>query len=350
MSKTNESVGFAVVGAGFMGKTHSQVVVDHVKNARLVGILDMDRARASELADKHRVKAYAALEEMLGDAAVDAVIVATPHAQHYATALPAAKAGKHLLIEKPMTCTVAHCDEIIAACKAKNLRCVVNYTQRARIGNMKAKELIDSGRLGKVKHIRTYQLVPGGMEFSPPWQQTPENVGILMGHGVHNLDACCWFTGCEIKSVFAKCRILYPEKYPIESTSDVMLTLSDGTVCYVFCCFEMPKPNFPRSEVAHRIVCEKGLIDVDPYDQTRASIEGGEWETIAVQPKIDFMGKGFLDPVRLESYTRILQDLVDAVREGRETKITAWDGRQAVAAAAAAYESSRTGQEIMLPS
>lgn len=350
MSKVNESVGFGIVGAGFMGKTHAQAIVDHVKNARLAGILDADAGRAGELADKHRVKAYASLEEMLDDPAVDAVIVATPHAQHYATARPAAEAGKHLLIEKPMSCTVAHCDEIIAACKAKNLRCAVNYTQRGRIGSMKAKELIDSGRVGKVRHIRTYQMVPGGMEFAPPWQRTPENVGILMGHGVHNLDACRWFTDQEIKSVFAKCRILDPEKYPVESTSDLLLTLADGTVCYLFCCFEMPKPNFPRSEVAHRIVCEKGLIDVDPYDQTRASVDGGDWETIAVQPKIDFMGKGFLDPVRLESYARIIQDLVDAVRKGRETTITAWDGRQAVAAAAAAYESSRTGREIMLPS
>jgi len=175
----------------------------------------------------------------------------------------------------------------------------------------------------------------------------PENIGILFGHGIHNIDVCRWFTGQEIKTVYAKCRNINPQ-YHLEATSDILLTMEDGTVGYILSTFEVIKPGFPRSEIGNRIICEKGLLDIDPYDETRVSIEGGDWETIVVQEKIDFMHKGFLDPVRLESYARIEQDLVDSILKNHETAITAWDGRQAVAAVMACYESSNTGREIVL--
>ncbi|HEO71898.1 MAG TPA: hypothetical protein ENN80_11600 [Candidatus Hydrogenedentes bacterium] len=89
-------------------------------------------------------------------------------------------------------------------------------------------------------------------------------------------------------------------------------------------------------------------MDIDPYDETRIARRGGSWEVLAVQPPIDWAGQGFLDPNRLESYGRLVQDLVDAIGEDRDPPVTGYDGRQAVAAACAAYESSRTGREVWL--
>jgi predicted dehydrogenase len=94
-------------------------------------------------------------------------------------------------------------------------------------------------------------------------------------------------------------------------------------------------------------VGEKGLIDLDAYGELRVAI-GGEWKVVEVQAPIDWAGKGFLDPVRLESYTRQCQDVIDAAIEGREPAVTGRDGRQAVAAALAAYESAKTGKEVVL--
>jgi predicted dehydrogenase len=66
------------------------------------------------------------------------------------------------------------------------------------------------------------------------------------------------------------------------------------------------------------------------------------------QPAVDWAGKGFLDPVRLQSFTRHAQGFIDAVRENRQPPVTGYDGRQAVAAALAAYKSAKTGREIKL--
>jgi predicted dehydrogenase len=147
--------------------------------------------------------------------------------------------------------------------------------------------------------------------------------------------------------VYAKSRSLAGSG-KTEGSSDVLMTLTGGATAYFLCTFELAAPGFPRSQFAYRAICEKGLLDVDAYGEARASVAGGDWETIAVQEKIDWQGKGFLDPVRLEAYIAHVKDFVISIREKRPPQITGWDGRQAVAAALAAYESSKTGKEIIL--
>jgi predicted dehydrogenase len=110
----------------------------------------------------------------------------------------------------------------------------------------------------------------------------------------------------------------------------------------------LPKPSFPRAQFAARIAGEEGLIDLDAYGELRLSVGGGPWEVVQTQAPIDWQGKGFLDPVRLESYTRQCQDFIDACIENRLPSVTGWDGRQAVAAALAAYDSARSGREVVL--
>ncbi len=333
-----------IVGAGFMGQTYAKTIEAMAPNVCLAGVAGGSRAEG--LAARYGVRCYPSYRELAESDGIDLVCIATPHAQHADHALAAIHAGKHVLIDKPMAHSVEACDTILEACREHGVQCSVTFTQRKRIGFVKAKEALDSGELGRVLEIRSYQIVPDGIAGARPWQLLPENLGFLFGHGVHNIDGIRALTGCEIVSVFAKCRSLTGA--PVEATSDVILTMDDGCVHYVFCSFEAPKPGFPRSEVGARIVCERGLIDLDPYDETRASIGGGPWQTLAVQPPIDWAGQGFLDPNRLQTYRDILQDLVDAVVSGREPGISGWDGRQAVAAVRAAYESSKTGTEVRL--
>jgi predicted dehydrogenase len=135
----------------------------------------------------------------------------------------------------------------------------------------------------------------------------------------------------------------------VEGTSMVLMTLTDGTVVSLWCSFQLPKPSFPRSQFTTRIIGEKGMLDLDAYGELRMA-RNGEWELVESQEPIDWQGKGALDPVRLESYTLQCQDFVDAVRDHRPPSIVGWDGRQAVAAALACYESSVAGKEIVLTS
>jgi len=279
---------------------------------------------------------------------VDLVCIGPPHAAHGPQGRAAAAAGKHLLIDKPTATTTAGCDAILDACRKNKVRCEITYTQRERVCNIETKRLLDQGSLGPLRTLHNVQTVPKGMAAVPKWQLDPENIGILMGHGIHNIDQVRWFTGREVAKVYAKIRSFDPQ-YKVDSTSDLMLTLEDGTVFTIFCSFEMPAPGFPRTGGATQAVCERGLIDSDWYGELRVSRGGEPFEVLATQEKIDWQGKGFLDPVRLKTYASVIQRLVEGVREGNIEGASAWDGRQAVAIAEAAYESSRSGNEVALP-
>lgn len=339
-----QTLGVGIIGSGFMGQTYARTVRDMVRRARLVAVAE--GSRAAKLAADYTTEHCESYLELVQRQDVDLVMVATPHALHAEHALAAAGAGKHLLIDKPMACTVAACDAILDVCRTRGLRCGVTFTQRTRVGFAKTLEMLATGRLGAVRHVRTYQIVPDGLRIVPPWQMNADNIGLLFGHGIHNIDAVRALTGQEVRSVFAKARTW--SDAPVDGTSDVLLTMRDGSVHYVFCTFEASKPGFPRSGFGARVICDEGLIDLDGYAETRVSFAGGAWETLAVQPPVDWAGAGFLDPNRLEAYAVLIQDLVDAILEDRAPAITGWDGRQAVAAALAAYESNRTGKEVFL--
>ena len=336
----------AIVGAGFMGQTYARAVATLVTGARLRAITG--GARAPELAREYNVDAEPSLESLLARDDIDIVCIATPHALHGEQALAAANAGKHLLIDKPMATTTAACDAILRACTSNGLRCEITYTQRERTCNFATKRILDSGELGAIRTMHSIQVVPNGMKTTPAWQLDPENVGILMGHGIHNIDQVRWFTGREVAKVFGKLRH-FDTQYRVDSTADLILTLDDGTACTIFCSFEVPAPGIPRTGGATQIVCERGIIDSDWYGELRVSRDGGPWNVEATQEKIDWAGKGFLDPVRLRTYAGIIQRLVDDIAAGKGPEGSGWDGRQAVAIAEAAYESSRTGREVELP-
>jgi len=190
------------------------------------------------------------------------------------------------------------------------------------------------------------ELVATGVGGLPGWQSDPENLGTLFGHAIHNFDRIRWFTGQEIRTVYAKCMSTEPD-VKVEGTSMVLMTLTDGAPASLWASFQVPKPCFPRSQFTTWIIGEKGMIDLDAYGELRVCTEG-EWKVAATQPPIDWQGKGFLDPVRLESYAKQCQAFIDAIAANRPPEVTGWDGRQAVAAALAAYESSDTGGEVTL--
>ena len=345
MTDTNKSLGFGIIGAGFMGQTYARAITTQVRDARLVAIAG--GTRAEQLAHEYGVSAEASVDALLARTDIDAVCIATPHALHGPQGLAAAQAGKHVVIDKPMATTTEACDAILEACESKGLRCEITFTQRERTCNIETRRLIQSGELGRLYSMHNIQIVPNGMKATPKWQLDPENVGVLMGHGVHNIDQVRWFTGQEIVKAFAKIRSFDPQ-YGVDSTSDLVLTLEDGTVCTIFCSFEVAAPGIPRTGGATQVVCERGNIDSDWYGELRVTRDGGPWEVVARQETIDWAGKGFLDPVRLKTYSAIIQRLVDAAIAGEGAGGTGWDGRQSVAVAEAAYESSRTGREIAL--
>jgi UDP-N-acetyl-2-amino-2-deoxyglucuronate dehydrogenase len=113
-------IGVAIVGPGKVAHTHARALT-MTQGARLVAVCGRTPDRTAAFAAQYGVHAYAALDDLLHDREVQAVILCTPHPQHAAQAIAAVQAGKHVLVEKPLATTVADCDRIIAAARAANV-------------------------------------------------------------------------------------------------------------------------------------------------------------------------------------------------------------------------------------
>lgn len=339
-------IGIGVVGCGFMGKTQVETIAKFVRDAKVRAVYDANPEAAESVASYYGLKAEKSLASLLARDDIQAVFIETPHFLHAEQALAAIAAGKHVMIEKPMAHTVELCDEIIRRAEAKGVLVSIVFSQRSRDCNLRAKELITQGAIGRVRQILDFHLLAGGLVKFPKWQSDKENLGILFGHAIHCFDRIRWLTGAEYATVYGKCMSMDPQAV-VEASSMVLMTMTDGTVVTLWSSGELPPPSFPRREFSAMIVGDKGLMDLDAYGELLINTSG-KWEVVVRQAPVDWAGKGFLDPVRLQSFTRHAQGFIDAIREKRQPPVTGWDGRQAVRAALAAYESSRTGREIIL--
>jgi len=339
-----DEIGIGIVGSGFMGRTYAEAFTKYVKYARLVAVTG--GTRAPRLAADYGLVHVSTVEELLARRDIAAVAVASPHLDHARTTIMAAARGLHVLVEKPMATTEADCSAMIEACERAGVNLMVAQTQRFRLVNVTARRLIEEGRIGRVLAIEETQMDTEGLAGQPAWQARAECGGLLLAHGVHNLDRMRWLMGCEPESVFAR-SMAYTPASPIEMSTMALFTFPRGTMGTFWCEWECPPPGFPRSASAARIMGERGLLDLDAYGQLRLGNAAG-WTVVCEQALIDWRGQGSLDPVRMAAYQAQGQEFVDSIREGRPPSVTGRDGRACVRMALAAYKSSQTGQPVAL--
>jgi predicted dehydrogenase len=340
-----KTLGVGLIGSGFMGRTNAETVAKYLKHAKLAAVTG--GSRASVLAQEYGIAAEPDLHALLARKDVDVVMISTPHAAHAAQAIAAAEAGKHILLDKPMATSVADCDRILAAVNKAGVRLMIMYGQRFRDCNIEAHRLVLSGAIGQVTMIQEMQLAGGGLASLPPWQALPENVGTLVGHGVHNIDRIRWITGAEVRSVSAK--VQRDPGSGVELSSMVLMQLTSGAMATLWASWFIAPPAFPHTNSRSLIAGTDGNLDLDAYGELRLGRER-EWTVAAVQPPIDWAGLGALSPVRMEAYRRQHQEFINAVREDREPAVTGKDGRAAVEVAEAAYRSDAEGCTVHLAS
>lgn len=326
-------VGIGIIGAGFMGKTHAEVVRRYCKNARLVAIAG--GSRAPLLAAEYQAACETSVESLLARRDIDAVIITTPHDCHVPQGLAAAHEGKHILMEKPLGVNLDEIDALIAACRCSGLNLMTAQTQRYRAGNRKAKALIDSGAIGKILMVEEEQhvLKPDNLSGST------ESCGRLLGHGIHSPDRLRWFLNDEAEWVTGFSGN-FEIQSPHENSSMTLVRFAGGAMASIWVTFESAPPLFPHSAFHARIIGEKGLLDVDSYGQVKLGTPKG-WEVAFEQETFDFQ-RNPLSPVRLQSFTLQNQEFIDSILESRPPAVTGEDGRAAVEIVLAAYESQQT--------
>ena len=197
-----KKIGVCVIGSGRAGMIHAENFAKNVPNAYLAALVDPVEEVARAAAEKLGIETYYThYEKALSDPKVDAVVIVTPTSFHVEIAIAAAKAKKHILCEKPMAMNVEECEQIIAAAEENNVALQIGFMRRFDEGFIQAKEVVDSGAIGDVVMVRSNTRGPS---VPRPWMyDLKKSNGPLAEVSSHDIDALRWFTGSEVKSIYA---------------------------------------------------------------------------------------------------------------------------------------------------
>lgn len=229
---------FAIIGCGLIGQKRAKALRDKGHSIRILA--DTQGDRAERLAAQCPGSAYSTEWcKAASSPEVDAVVVATTNQWLAPVTLTAARAGKHVIVEKPAARTVREIDEVIAATSAAGVRVQVGFNHRYHPAMQKARELVDSGILGPLLFIRGRYGHGGRIGYEKEWRSNPaiSGGGELIDQGVHLIDLARWFLG-EFTRVEGHAKT-YFWKMPVDDNAFLSLrTAADQTAWLHVSCTE----------------------------------------------------------------------------------------------------------------
>jgi predicted dehydrogenase len=305
-----DKVRFAIIGCGGIAQDHMKAIAA-LPNAEVAVTVDIAKERAEQAARAFGAKRWAtSTEEALKDEAVNAVSICLPHSLHEAHALMAAKAGKHILTEKPMAISLKECDAMIAAADAAKVRLMVGQVLRFREANREARRMIGAGAIGRPTNVIRRRHSWTREHRAEPWSNNPAVAGgwVLYGFGAHEVDQILYLNDAHAKTTFALGRKTNPHWQDYDDI-DILFDLSNGAMATMTHSINM-KPGAWD--------CIIGGTEGSLFLTTDTITLNGE----ALPQKFDYAG----------GMQRQLAEFVNAVIEGREPEASGRDVRRTMQA------------------
>lgn len=330
---TGVLTGIGIIGAGHFGAVHAEALAG-VEGARLVAACRNDAAAVAAFAARHGGTPYSDWAALLADPEVDAVVIATPHDLHRDITVAALRAGKHVLLEKPMAATLPDCDAILAAAAAAPGRLTVGHVPRFFLPMLAARAFLDTGEIGRP--------VAGSSAFVKLWMEPNRRPwhfaratggGMLMTVGIHAIDRLAFLMGGEVAAVGAMMGAAF-HAHEADDTAFLNLRFADGRMGQV------TSMGYRDGAVtsALRIACEGGVLAVCTDGRVRVG-QGGAWREIAVETEADPM---------IGALRRQWRAFLGAIAAGTEPPVSGAYARHLVAVIDAAVRSDRDRREIAL--
>lgn len=202
MNNRQSPVRWGVVGLGWVATDFVAPGIIRSAGSELVACLGSTPQKSRAFADKFNVaQAHSTLEELLANPEVDAVYIALPNAMHHEAVMKTARAGKHILCEKPFAMNTAHAREMVGACRDAGVVLRIAHQIRLDAAVVRAREIVHSGRLGRLAEISLERASGLGSRVS--WRQDFEQSGVIYDVGVHLLDLIQYVSGQRFVEVSA---------------------------------------------------------------------------------------------------------------------------------------------------
>lgn len=220
----------AIYGLGRWGQRLLESVQSS-DNIRITTGISRDPAKHAELAQRCGLRVVSSYARVLNDPQIDAVILATPHSQHAAQIVQAAKAGKHVFVEKPFTLTRASAERAIDACKDAGVTLVLGFNRRFAPSFVEMMRRIEAGDIGRVVHVEGQNSGGTGHGLKPGyWRSTRKEApgGGMTARGVHALDCMIRIAG-HVATVYASSqKLCLPDEIDIDDTTTMLLKFANG--------------------------------------------------------------------------------------------------------------------------
>jgi UDP-N-acetyl-2-amino-2-deoxyglucuronate dehydrogenase len=252
---------FGLLGCGRIAKRHSELLGGkHIGRASLAAVCDPNRARADALASRFNVPAAYDIDDFLARKDIDAVAVLTPSGMHAEHVIACAKAGKHVVVEKPMALRLQDADDMIRACDKAGVKLFIVKQNRFNVPVVKAREALEAGRFGRLilGTVRVRWCRDQGYYDQDAWRGTwAYDGGVLTNQASHHVDMLEWFFG-DVVSVHARA-VTALARIETEDTAVATLKFQNGALGII----EATTAARPTDiEGSLSILGEKGTVEI----------------------------------------------------------------------------------------
>ena len=325
------------IGVLSLAHQHGEAYISSLRlmeGVELVGVADDDPMRGQTVAAHNRAKYFHTYEDLL-EAKPDGVIVCTENNRHRSLVEMAASLGIHVLCEKPIATTLEDARAIVEACEKAGVLLMTAFPMRFSAPLLEIKARLDNGDFGDVYCFNATN--QGELPTKHrAWFIDPQLAGggAIMDHTVHLVDIMRWFTGAEVKTVYARSnRIFHADEVQVETGALEMLTFDNDVFATIDASWSRPQYWPTWGGLTFEMVAQRGAVLVDAFRQN-LNVYRQEWE----RSNWAYWGS--------DMNHAMVSDFASAIRENRQPRVTGVDGLRAVEATLAAYESDRTGKTV----
>lgn len=338
-----------IIGCGKITEVRHAPEYHENPNCTLTGFYDVVPERAKAMADEYGATAYASIEELL-NSGVDAVSVCTANTNHAQAAIQALKAGKHVLCEKPMATTPEDCEAMVQAAKDAGKFLMIGQNQRLAKAHVKAREIIQSGELGKVIAFHTNFAHPGpegwtGKRESWFFDKKVASFGVMADLGVHKTDLIHYLTGKRIVKTSAVLGTLHKTMadgtpISVDDNAFAIYTMEDGVVGTL----HVSWTNYGAEDNSTKIFMEGGVLRL--YDDPTYSliVEKADGEVIPYQ--LDLLTSNKEQTTGGRTSTGVIDAFVNSIITNTPPEISGESAMHAMKVIFANEESALTGKSV----
>lgn len=344
--------GVAILGLGHWYSAFGLArALPEYPHARLVTVACPDESRLRAFCDTFGVAGASSYDAALAHPEVDVVHIATPVCDIPALTIAAAKAGKHMVVGKPMAMNMAQADAMVEAVEAAGVVCVP-FQGLMRLRNQALKARIDAGEIGEVAVLHQAGRWSIAEDWyhsgNPGWFVDPAQVpgGAFIDEGIYWIDALRWLAGSEVVQVEARMRNIVHTELAVEDWGHAVLTFANGVVATIEAAWTINAPQRTGPSPKHNSVVRLEVIGTRGEIAEQwfrspgtAVLKAGARDWVFERTGEEPFGPPSPGP---------LGHLVDCLREGRTPMATIRDARESLRIALAAYESARAGRAVRM--